>query len=55
MLLKPNAEIGSPKYRIRLASVPERLPDTTGAPEVFDWTIPYGLLPSFLYCFLMLN
>ena len=26
-------------------------PETVGAPNDLDWTIPKGLLPSFLYCF----
>ena len=27
------------------------LPDTTGAPNVLECIVPYGLLPSFLYFF----
>ena len=30
-------------------------PETVGAPSVLDWAIPKGLLPSFLYCFLMIK
>ena len=26
-------------------------PETVGAPNVLDWIIPKGLLPSCLYCF----
>ena len=25
--------------------------DTVGTPNVLDGMVPYGLLPSFLYCF----
>ena len=51
VLPKSNADIGSPKYRILLGSVTENMVDTVGLPNVFDCTIPYGLLPSFLLFF----
>ena len=50
VLLKSNADIGSPAHLILLELVPEKLPDTTGAPKVLLCINPYGLLPSFLYC-----
>ena len=51
VLLMSSAEIGSPAHLILLWLVLEQLLDITGAPNVLDCINPYGLLPSFLYCF----
>ena len=40
VLLKSNAEIGSPVHLILLGVVPEKLLDITGAPELLDCIMP---------------